>query len=80
MGLLETRRIPRDKCNRFAPGPVRVLSVEFIHKTAVEFIRAQGVWDDLTAYTSGEVDFSPAASLFRSCLHMCCVRHSDWRR
>jgi hypothetical protein len=69
VGLLETRTVTREK-QRFAPGSREVQSVEFIHKTAVEFLRAKGVWDEMTQLTLNS-EFCAAASLFRSCVSMC---------
>lgn len=69
MGLLETRTVTRTK-QRFAPGSRKAQSVEFIHKTAVEFLRAKGVWDEMIQLTSNS-DFCAATSLFRSCVAVC---------
>ncbi|KAI0010773.1 hypothetical protein F4779DRAFT_626929 [Xylariaceae sp. FL0662B] len=76
MGLLEVRLLSRVKTNRFAPGPVKIHSIDFIHKTAVEFLQAKEVWDGIIQLTSN-TGFDPAANLFRSCVHMCKARGAD---
>ncbi|KAI0386447.1 hypothetical protein F5Y04DRAFT_276054 [Hypomontagnella monticulosa] len=76
MGLLEVRLLSRAKTNRFAPGPVKIHSIEFIHKTAVEFLQTKEVWDEIIGDTQGS-SFDAAGSLFRSCVYMCKIRSTD---
>lgn len=40
--------------------------VEFIHKTAIEFLRDEKIWDMIKSWTQ----FNPCFSLFRSCIMM----------
>lgn len=42
-------------------------SVEFLHKTVVEFLRDASVWDDICGETAG-TDFNPIISLAGSCV------------
>ena len=44
-------------------------SVDFTNIIAVESLRKPEIWRNITLYTS-EVNFSPALSLYRPCLHM----------
>jgi hypothetical protein len=76
MGLLETRLVQRGKYNRFVSGPVRVLSVDFIHKTAVEFLRIREVWDNMLDLTTSS-PFVPAINLFASCIQLCKIHRPE---
>ncbi|TGJ82707.1 hypothetical protein E0Z10_g6051 [Xylaria hypoxylon] len=70
MGLLEVRSLRRKTNSRSTLGPEKVYSVEFIHKTAVEFLQNEGVWNDIGQLTGG-ITFNAACGLFRSCVHTC---------
>ena len=69
MGLLETSR-------GFGAPKQAITFVDFIHKTAVEFLRTPEIWSDITSYQS-DVNFSPAVSLYWSCLQMCNAKAPD---
>ena len=69
MGLLETSR-------GFGAPKQAITFVDFINKTAVEFLRTPEIWSDITSYQS-DVNFSPAVSLYWSCLQMCNAKAPD---
>jgi hypothetical protein len=62
-GILE---LQERKSRRRLAHPIVRPHVEFIHKTAAEFLRDEKVWDMIKSWTQ----FNPFFSLFRSCIMM----------
>jgi hypothetical protein len=74
-GLLEVQRIVHRTAGFLKDSAILVeqFYVDFIHRTAVEFFRMPGIWDDLVSLTDN-TPFHPGISLFRSCVLLCKIQ------
>ncbi|KAH9906239.1 hypothetical protein F4778DRAFT_725077 [Xylariomycetidae sp. FL2044] len=68
-GLLEI--VPtKSQMGRLSGTSLNAVSVEFIHRSAVEFLRAPEVWSSILAFTA-DTPFHPAVRLLQSSVLIC---------
>ncbi|KAK3986477.1 hypothetical protein QBC44DRAFT_384058 [Cladorrhinum sp. PSN332] len=68
-GLVELKSAKAEMKN-YAETTLQQVSVEFIHRSAVEFLRLPDVFRGLLSLTEG-TSFNPVLQMFRSCLLLC---------
>ena len=69
-GLLELRSVNFRMEGMFRSKVVKHVYIDFIHRTAVEFLQLPEVWTDLLTLTEGS-GFNPAVGLCHSCVLLC---------
>ncbi|KAI4599045.1 hypothetical protein KJ359_002462 [Pestalotiopsis sp. 9143b] len=69
-GLLEMRSVNFKFQGIFGSKPHKYLYVDFIHRTAVEFLQTPEVWEEMSLSTTG-TGFHPAVNLCHSCVLLC---------
>lgn len=69
-GILELRSINFRFQGLFSSNAVKHYYVDFVHRTAVEFLRLPEVWDEVCRLTAGS-GFHPAVGLCHSCVLLC---------
>ncbi|KAI1872897.1 hypothetical protein JX265_004727 [Neoarthrinium moseri] len=69
-GILELRSVNFKLQGLFSSQKIRHFYVEFIHRSAVEFLRYPDVWEEISSLTV-DSGFHPAVGLCHSCVLLC---------
>lgn len=69
-GILELRSVDYKRKGFLGLRSVKHHYVDFIHRTAVEFLKLPEIWEKVFLLTTG-TEFHPAVSLCHSCLLLC---------
>jgi hypothetical protein len=74
-GILELRSVDFKLQGCFRSKSIKHFYVDFIHRTAVDFLRLPEIWEEVSLLTEGS-GFHPAVNLCHSCLLLC---KTAWR-